>query len=181
MSATCAMSSWFVGVCECDRTTSSSEVFVVKKAAWCPLKVFPPLPYGIVSAVRPLKGKRNWPFQPPESTSTSNSRRALQCCQSVASEDGPCHRNRIVFSQPFVLSEPFSLLVSLLPSQSWICQLGCAGRQVGEGGCWCRDQPRHIDVHYLLILYSPLSYFVIWHFILEKWLFCWLLAQMYDF
>ena len=63
----------------------------------------------------------------------------------------------------------------------WICQLGCAGRQVGEGECWCRDQPRHIDVHYLLILYSPLSYFVIWHLILDKWLFCWLLAQMYDF
>ena len=64
----------------------------------------------------------------------------------------------------------------------WICQLGCAGRQVGEGGCWYRDQPRHIDVHYLLlILYSPLSYFVIWHLILDKWQFCWLLAQMYDF
>ena len=76
LSATCAVTSWFEGVCECGQTTCSTELFVVK-AVWCSLKVFPPLPYGIVSAVRPLKGKRNWPFQPPESTSTSNRRRAL--------------------------------------------------------------------------------------------------------
>ena len=35
-------------------------------------------------------------------------------------------------------------------AQWWMCQFGSAGRQVGEGGCWCRDQPRHIDVHRLV-------------------------------
>ena len=83
------------------------------------------------------------------------------------------------------LKEPLAVSLfrsRLLIAQWWICQLGCAGRQVGEGGCWCWDQPRHIDVHYLLlILCSPLSYFVIWHLILDKWHFCGLLAQMYDF
>ena len=34
---------WVHGLCEC-QTTSSTELFVVKKAEWCPVKVFPPLP-----------------------------------------------------------------------------------------------------------------------------------------
>ena len=75
----------------------------------------------------------------------------------------------------------FILSVQTVDCPAVNCQLCCAGRQVGEGGGWCWDQPRHIEVHYLLILYSPLSYFVIWHLISDQWLFCWLLAQMYDF
>ena len=63
LSATCAMSSWFVGVCECGQTTCSTELFVVKKAEWCSLKVFPPLPCGILCAVRRLRKKRNWALQ----------------------------------------------------------------------------------------------------------------------
>ena len=72
------------------------------------MECVPPLPYGIVYAVRPLKGKRNWPFRLPESTSTARRRRALfvlQVRMELATEIVLC------FSSPLCCQKP------------WLCRM----------------------------------------------------------
>ena len=56
----------------------------------------------------------------------------------------------------------FTLSVQTVDCPVVNCQLCCAGRQVGEGGGWCWDQPRHIEVHYLLLILYVYMYIYIY-------------------
>ena len=90
LSATCAVSLWFVGVCECRQTTSSTELFVVKKAVFIDAHL-----EAIDPSLPPIEASKIDVYLQEASP-------VFFCVANpLQSENGTCHRNRIsCFSSP---------------------------------------------------------------------------------